>query len=67
MPWKMYNDPKNPMHFVGSPSNSSGQQNSMSNMKSNICKKKTIAHNSIQDNLTRSRNKTKLMRTITWH
>ncbi len=39
---KMYNDHVNPMHFVGSPSNSLGQQNSMSNMKSNICRKKKL-------------------------
>jgi hypothetical protein len=47
MSWKMYNDPINPMHFVGSPNNSVGQQNSKSNMKSNICKRlqlHTIMH-----------------------
>ncbi len=44
-------DPVNPMHFVGSRSTSLGQQNSMSNMKSNICRKKTITHNFAQDDL----------------
>jgi hypothetical protein len=38
----MYTDPVNPMHFVGSCSNSLGQQNSMSNMKSNICRKEQL-------------------------
>jgi hypothetical protein len=40
----MYNDLVNPMHCVGSPSNSLGQQNSMSNMDLTFVKN-IIAHN----------------------